>query len=389
MRPASAPLFVFEQPAVNNILHWFIDQLDKQPFAERCNQLIFHIKKTNRLCKALYQFDDDTDYIWSCIEQLARKEQLFALQLSKKGLSDDVIYNNARLLFNPDREALLRQWLQRPLINPFIADWNQQLKNNLSAFENGSILYDKPLILTDWSSEQIIAGLVCVGQTLQTPISLRRLSSQCFLSDSKFLDNREPLIAQIYPSLYHNIIPRPLIMNCYLPEQFNSILFIENQDTFLEYISTHPADQVVIFSAGFKASDKNIRQKGEVIFSLINSPASRTSLHQLELCWYGQTASEPAYYFWGDLDYAGMAILKALRELFPGLTSWQKAYQPMLALLMEGRGHSAEQTGKSRQNIPDSTGCDYADNVLLPALKKYQKFIDQEIYQSRAGSYSG
>ncbi len=376
------PIFVTEQAEILAILNWFINQLDKQGFDTRQRAPVLHIKKSNSLFKSLYRFNENTDFIWFCIKQLAEKEGIFQLQLTRNHYTQDVVYDKARLIFNPDKEELVRQWLQRPRINPEISYWNQLVRQYQNFFEAPDFLLNTPLQKDGWSAEQIMEGLICIGQNLKKPLSLRQLSCECFLSDSKFLDSHSNLIAQLFPSLYPNIAIRPLIINAYLPQTIRSILFIENQDTFLEYCATSPEDQVVIYSYGFKASCKNIRQKNSVVFSIINSQDASTTLNQLEQYWYQENLSEPAYYFWGDLDYSGLAILKALKEPFPHLIAWQKGYQPMLERLAAGQGHLAEQTRKCRQAIVEQTGCHYTDKILLPALKEYQRFVDQEIYRA-------
>ncbi len=376
------PIFVTEQAEILAILNWFITQLDKQGFETRQRAPVLHIKKSNSLFKSLYRFDENADFIWSCIKHLAEKEEIFKLQLARNHYAQDVIYDRSRLIFNPEKEELIRQWLHRPRINPEISHWNELVRKHQNFFEAPDFLLNTPLQKDGWSAEQIMGGLICIGQNLKKPLSLRQLSCECFLSDSKFLDSHSNLIAQLFPSLYPNIITRPLIINAYLPQTIHSILFIENQDTFLEYCTTSPEDQAVIYSYGFKASCKHIRQRNNVVFSIINSQDEPAMLDQLQQYWYRESPSEPAYYFWGDLDYSGLAILKALREPFPHLIAWQKGYQPMLERLAAGQGHLAEQTRKCRQAIVEQTGCHYTDKILLPALKEYQRFVDQEIYRA-------
>lgn len=43
-----------------------------------------------------------------------------------------------------------------------------------------------------------------------------------------------------------------------------------------------------------------------------------------------------------------------------------------------GNAHSVLLRDKSGQNDPVHTGCDYADNVILPMLRQYQIRFDQE-----------
>jgi hypothetical protein len=85
----------------------------------------------------------------------------------------------------------------------------------------------------------------------------------------------------------------------------------------------------------------------------------------------------PAY-FWGDLDYSGMAILASLRTIFPSAQAWKPGYGPMLSRLNAGDGHSPAESGKERQRVIDATGCAYADEELLPALRASGRFLDQE-----------
>jgi len=83
-------------------------------------------------------------------------------------------------------------------------------------------------------------------------------------------------------------------------------------------------------------------------------------------------------YFWGDLDFSGMDILAKLKKVFPTIEPWYNGYVPMLNALQAGDGHSPEEAKKEKQTDPVTTGCEYADLVLLPALRKYNRFLDQE-----------
>ena len=50
----------------------------------------------------------------------------------------------------------------------------------------------------------------------------------------------------------------------------------------------------------------------------------------------------------------------------------------MLELLLDGKGHTPEETGKQEQKDQGITGSIYADEILLPALRNCGRFIDQE-----------
>ena len=73
-----------------------------------------------------------------------------------------------------------------------------------------------------------------------------------------------------------------------------------------------------------------------------------------------------------------MAILSSLRTTFPSAQAWEPGYAPMVVRLDTGEGHAPEEAKKTGQKPISSTGCSYADGVLIPALTKYGRFIDQE-----------
>lgn len=73
-----------------------------------------------------------------------------------------------------------------------------------------------------------------------------------------------------------------------------------------------------------------------------------------------------------------MGILKELRVMFPSANAWQPGYEKLLDRLIVGESHAPDEAKKSGQTDPLSTGSQYADEVLLPALRKHGRFVDQE-----------
>ncbi|WP_198262987.1 Wadjet anti-phage system protein JetD domain-containing protein [sulfur-oxidizing endosymbiont of Gigantopelta aegis] len=347
----------------------------------------FTIKKNNKLCNRLFNYNADPEYQWSCLEQLETEYNIFSIKLAKDHHYLDVKYENSKLIFNKAQDAsglymsevLVREWLQRPIISADIKHWNQLLSINKNCFEDGGLsLTDKPIKPSGWSAEQIMQGLISIGQVLQTPQTLRQLSSQCFFSESKFLDNRQVLIEKLYPSLLVNLITRPVILNCYIPNQFHEVLFIENQDTFIKRVNSQPENQLLIYSAGFRATMKSVRTEKGVVFSLVESEFEQVVFEQFKQWWFGKTDKLLPCYFYGDLDYSGLGILGQLRKQFPNIEAWKPGYELLLEKLKNGYGHTPEQSNKQGQKMPDLTGSQYADKVLLVALKKYLRFVDQE-----------
>jgi hypothetical protein len=101
--------------------------------------------------------------------------------------------------------------------------------------------------------------------------------------------------------------------------------------------------------------------------------------------WFGQEAREVRCWFWGDLDFAGMQILKSLRVRFGDVRAWEPGYAPMLQALRT-RGSHAAGTQSKGQVDPGETGCPYADVHLLPAIRIHG-FMDQESQVDAEGPY--
>ena len=95
--------------------------------------------------------------------------------------------------------------------------------------------------------------------------------------------------------------------------------------------------------------------------------------------------SELPVYFFGDLDFSGMQILTSLREVFAQAHAWKPGYGELISVLSSGGGHSPEMASKERQIDPGSTGCDFADGLLLPSMRQHGRFVDQEWFGAAEG----
>ncbi|MBV1891735.1 MAG: hypothetical protein KUG60_00360, partial [Gammaproteobacteria bacterium] len=95
--------------------------------------------------------------------------------------------------------------------------------------------------------------------------------------------------------------------------------------------------------------------------------------------WLNEGSTAIPCYFWGDLDYSGIAILAALEQCFMNIAAWQPGYRAMLRYHLRGLCHSGEASGKQRQMDPGGVHCAYANNVLLPLLRSTKMFVDQEV----------
>jgi len=307
---------------------------------------------------------------------------IFRFSHSLKYCSDDSFHNylGKNLIFNPDTEMLLRKWLNKPKCELTLTHWKMEVDHHAEQFP-GEItrLRAKKIIVTGKSFEGVIQGFIKIKAYLHEELTLRNLSAKCFWQNSKFLDHRQDMLEQLYPQL--KIKPRVVLVNVYLPPTVEGVLFIENLDSYHQAIQGIPEaakNLALVYSAGFKLSAQRIRDKKGV--SLHFHHVSHVQ-RQFTVWWHtsiiGSDTEWPVY-FWGDLDYAGMEILKNLKQRFINMSAWQPGYQPMLQLLLDGEGHTPEMTGKQKQEDKGDTGCQYADTQLTPVMRETGCFVDQE-----------
>lgn len=136
------------------------------------------------------------------------------------------------------------------------------------------------------------------------------------------------------------------------------------------------------YASGFKGSAKRLRMPGGCSLYYAGTGALGGEIKlRFEEWLFGSADPARPVYFWGDLDFAGMRILAAIRSTFPRLTAWEPGYVLMLQELLEGRGHSPEAAEKAGQRPIERTGCLYADQQLIPALKIQGRFVDQELFR--------
>lgn len=368
------PRWLEEQSDIESLLNKVLDKLDKKPDVRPGFTL------NQKLLPELFGTAEAADLTWSLLQKLFDgKFPIFSFKKYNKLNHLDPIYTNGRIRFNFESEALLRQWLNRPASESELEQWKNLVEDNKKEFPGeSSRLSARKIAVKGKSSEDIINGFIEIKKYLSDELTLRNLSARCFWQDSKFLDNREDLITQLYPQL--KIKVRPVLVSVYLPKNIEGILFIENQDSYTQGVMGIPhalKNYALVYSAGFKLSAQRIREKEGVSLHLHGS--SNSMMKDLFIKnWYGDDIQSWPIYFWGDLDYSGMDILGNLKRRFETIEAWEEGYAPMLEMLLNGKGHTPEETGKQEQKDQGATGCTYADKTLLPALRNHGRFIDQE-----------
>lgn len=365
---SEAPLLTEETHA---LLHRLLDKADS-------GRMRWQLKCSARETPELYDFTDQSqvDVVWEDLQQLV-KLGVLDLKLKSRQKPGNNDYDDGLIQLKYEAEEMVRDWLERPAFDPRQHLWDAALAPHLQKFEDGgAALRREVLRFPGRTYEQLAAAFTRVPEELKLrPMTLRQLSARCFWGASKFLDRRESLLIATFPSIASRIRARPLLLSVYLPEPLEQILFVENQDSYLGLVSRAPAGLGLVYLGGFRGAVLRVREAGQAVFSYAN-PVNLEVRAKFGEFWLGH--SQLPCFFWGDLDFAGMAILASLKQVFPGVEAWQPGYQPMVALLHQGGGHSAVGGEKEKQYHPGSTSCPYADYVLIPAIEEQLAFVDQE-----------
>jgi hypothetical protein len=377
---AKKPIWVDDEPLISNILSKFVDKLDK-------HQTRISIKVSRKLTPELFDFNvHDCEHLWSLVEELETTYKLISIN-KKKSLPSEVQYIDAVIRFELTEEILLRAWMGRPIQDDYKKVWEEGCSNIANDFQGSiSSLREAKLSHSLKSAKEILESFealsIYLANSNAASNTLRALSARFFWGDSKFLDTKQDLITGIFPEYKIKIITRTLLINISLPKKLEKVLFIENQDTFLQLAERQSKSNflnnfALVYCAGFKGSASRIRDKNCVVFSKIGMNDNVQVMIDFETMWFG-SGKDLECYFWGDLDFSGFGILSSIKKQFPNLIAWKLAYNLMQQMLEKGLGHSPEETSKVEQRDPGETGCEFSDTELLPKLRKINQFIDQE-----------
>lgn len=237
--------------------------------------------------------------------------------------------------------------------------------------------------MPDRAMSEVVARLNELRVLKHESLLLREVSSRLFWGMSKVLDKRQALVAALLELDDCPFPESPVQLQVFLPPAgFRGVLFIENLTTYDRAMRSGSAafeGLALAFASGFKGSAQRLRTPEGCSLFFSDQGGDTRDLRDGFKSWLFGKETRPAY-FWGDLDWAGMRILAAMRASFSGLTAWQTGYAAMLQVLREGHGHSPEAAEKRGQKILAETGCAYADGQLVPALGETRRFVDQELF---------
>ena len=370
------PPWLDDVPELLALLGSFLDKLDRRPAQDWKQPPSITLEA--KAFPALFRLDETSDRVWQLFKAL-EADGVWAIHPDRHRGRFDAEFKGARVRLRLEAEALLRDWLGRPRQEPYAQQWQRAVDRLAHCFPGDlASLRKRPIPSPGRTADELVAAFAAVGELATQGLSLRQLSARCFWGNSKLLDSRQDLLQAVYPDLY--ITPRRLLVNIYLPPRFAGVLFIENLDSYLDALEqrrlTDDAGLILVYSAGFRSSAERVRQPDQVCIHYCGD-ATPEQRQRLNDWWFGEVEDFLPCHFWGDLDYAGIASLKALRLRFPGMQAWQPGYAPLLKRLSDG--HRAEQVGKQAQVDPGESGCLYTDLHLLPAIRKHGRFVDQEV----------
>lgn len=366
------PVWLEEEAEIASLLHAALDRFDRQPGTQRLRPVVL---PAERHLPSLARADSQADQSWALVRAL---EELGLLSVRLRPRNPlDPHWQGATLAFPQQCEPLLREWLGRPPAQRVTQQWREAVQRHAAAFPHGAqILYRRRIDIPGRSADEIVRSLARIG-TLGGPLTLRQLSATVFWGDSKVLDERAELLQGLFPGL--QIRARALVVAVHLPRSWRGTLFVENQDTYTASAGGVPAETTelaIVYAAGFRGAAERIRSRTGALLHFAG-PGAPQRAAAFEDWWFEAGAPAGPCWFWGDLDFAGMQILKALRQRFEGLTAWRPGYEPMVQTLREQGGYRPFAPGEPGQSDPGTTGCPFADADLLPAIRQYGQ-LDQE-----------
>lgn len=362
----SVPAWLQDEPEIRALLGAALDRFDQQSGEQRSRATFLSAQDA---LASLARGDEQADHTWTLIRELADAGVLEIRKAKRGALDPD--WHNAKLAFAPGVESVLREWLQRPAAASPMVQWRRAVEAHAHLFPSGhDVLLTRRIALTGRSDQEVVAALAGLA-SIRRPATLRQLSTLAFWGDSKVLDDRGDLIAALFPDL--PIRERPIVVAVHLPMHAEGVLFLENQDNYSAAIDGEIAagrEFAAVYLHGFRGTAARIRSRHGVHLHFGGPGIERRE--QFERWWFDDAVPMQPLFFWGDLDFASMQMLKSLRQRFGEITAWRPGYEPMLAdLTAAGSGNrpTGHRPSLHRQVDPGTTGCAFADSVLLPAVR--------------------
>lgn len=376
----SQPLWLMSEP-IQSLLRLVVDRLDAAEVrgAEKAQSIALG----ERTWPTLYQasFESTKEELWEHVIDMCRWGW-FDVRPSTAGRSLSGYSQAPRLTVI--NVAAVREAVNRPTRAKGAGElWREAVAAYLQAStESKRTATGYCIEIEGRSPRDIVECLNQLPGLADSGMLLREVSSRLFWGMSKVLDSRQALVAAVLGLDECPFPESPIQLQVMLPTgQMQGVLFIENLMSFEKAIRSGSSvyqGLALVYASGFKATAKRLRSaQGVSLFYARQGSLAAISHETFEKWLFSDSPSLPAW-FWGDLDWSGMRILRTLRETFREVGAWEPGYAPMRAILLDGRGHQPEAADKRGQQPLASTGCGYADAQLLPLLGR--GFVDQELF---------
>ena len=374
------PQAALDEPLVLRVMTRVIDRLDAQPAAERTHSIRINLDAA--IAPEIHAADSlaARAVAWASIDGIVAAEwAILDYRKHRKHGSREEREPYLDFRWSDAVEDLIRERLRRPRKTAsYTTQWRAVLAQAHLPLPESALakLSATPIEINGRSADDVFARLLSIRDLASQPLLLREVASRVFWGLSKILDGRADAVAALLGCDECPFPEQPIVLNVHVMAEPKIFLFVENHVAFERLKSRDSlGEAALIFSSGFRGAAARLRKMGgcSVYYSRASDPVAMAAFER-ELF----STADVLTFFWGDLDYAGMAILASLRSIFPSAQAWRPGYDPMLARLSGGDGHSPAESGKERQRVIEATGCTYADEQLIPALRTSQRFLDQE-----------
>jgi hypothetical protein len=306
-------------------------------------------------------------------EQLLELKAAGAITITYRDKFDTfpLYLRKATVVFCPEAEEICRVILEIPSVTAR-QRWIEAVKAaGLPASIENTLSVSAPITIEGRDYANILERIRNFIARGESGVMVRQASAWMFWGLSKVLDSRQDLWSLL------GLLQAPIHLLVYLPKDATAMLFIENRQTY-EYAKTRPSifsGFVLVYSAGFAGTAMRLRERASVSLFIDSSGChSQSCLERIER-WLFEDG-KPEVYFWGDLDYSGVAIFVSLLRNFHETKPWEPGYNHMFTLVKAG-GHSGIESNKQGQTKVYKTGNSYMDKKVLPLIEEHG-FYDQE-----------
>lgn len=370
--------------AIQALMGRILDRLDSLGLEDRSRRFTFRLSDKTFPELYLQASPDDSEYLWSLLERMS-STKIVEIELDKRRTASTIARERSPVLvMTPEAEVRFREILGRkPLIDPWSIAWArgceaaQWLPVMLrTAFRS------REHRLGERAPTEILSRWERLTKERFDGLGLREVAARLFWGISKALDERYEIVNALRDAHGLPWIPeRPLLLPTFLAPTWREkgVLFVENLSSYVACLAGRvPASHglAIVYGSGYKSAARRLR-KPEMTLMAFDPRGDRTA-EPAYLTWFGAESDDVPTFFWGDLDYAGLSILRELRRTFPGMRAWTPGYERMVNALENGNGHTPSESDKRGQEDLGPVGCPYADDVLLEVLRRTAQFFDQE-----------